>query len=207
MLENKKAFSIIEIIIGIFIFSLWITSIYMLISSTLNMDIYNRDQIIAWNLAREGIELVRNIRDSNYNTYHKWDQLNPRADYNDPNNFFKTGSYYKIENNFSDTANFPIKVEDISVWFWEGSDKINTSMQIYNICLDTKNRYTYDCLSPWNLKTPFYRYIKFDELRYNDWWTTKIVDDAFKVTSKVIWTTKWYHEFEINTIIADWKRL
>jgi hypothetical protein len=25
--------------------------------------------------------------------------------------------------------------------------------------------------------------------------------------SKVIWYIRWYHEFEVNSIIADWKRL
>ena len=207
MKKYKGAFSIIEVIVGVFIFSLWISAIYMLISSTLNMDMYNKNSIIAWNLSREGIELIRNIRDSNYNSYHKWNQLWPHLDYNDSSNFFSLGSYYKVENDFSATAVFPIKIEDISLWFDEGEDKILSDMQPYRLCIDTKNRYTHDCSTPANTKTNFYRYIEIEELKYKDWWVSVIVDKSFKLKSKVIWIDRLYHEFELNTIITDWKRL
>ena len=207
MRKFKRAFSIIEVIIWVFIFSLWISAIYMLISSTLTMDMYNKNHIVAWNLSREGIELVRNIRDSNYTSFHSWNQLWPHLDYNDSSNYFNAPSYYKIENDFSSSAIFPIKIEDISLWFDEWEDKISTAMQAYRLCLDTKNRYTYDCSTPTNKKTNFYRYIKTDELKYKEWWSTQVINNAFKLTSKVIWLDRWYHEFELNTIITDWKRL
>jgi hypothetical protein len=75
-------------------------------------------------------------------------------------------------------------------------------MLSYKLCLDWNNLYTYDCSSP-NKPTVFYKFIKIEELKDSSW----IINDALKVTSKVIWNMRWYHETEINTILADWKRL
>jgi len=50
-------------------------SIFMVISSSININNLNKNQIIASNLAREEIELIKNIRDSNYETFHKWNWI------------------------------------------------------------------------------------------------------------------------------------
>jgi hypothetical protein len=47
-------------------------------------------------------------------------------------------------------------------------------------------------------ETPFYKYIYIDRTLWND---------QLKITSKVIWKSKWTHEFEVKTILADWKQL
>jgi len=203
---DKMAFSIIEILVWIFIFALWIASVYAIISSTLRLGDYNKNYIIASNLAREQIELVRNLRDSNYNKIQKYNQINPWD--NNYNNVFEYWKKYKIENNYSTTANFPIEVVDISNWFEEWETKLTwTSMNSYRLCIDSKNRYTYDCSYPNSTKTRFYKYINIDKVEYNEWWTIKVIDNAYLVTSKVIWFIKWYHEFEVKYVIADWKRL
>jgi hypothetical protein len=49
----------------------------MLISSSIKANNYTENQIIAANLAREELELVRNIRDSNYKTYNVWNKKKP----------------------------------------------------------------------------------------------------------------------------------
>jgi hypothetical protein len=66
-------------------------------------------------LANEQIELIRNLRDSNYNQIKKFNQINPAsADYDNVSEYFKDGEKYIIENDYSDTAIFPIKVTDIT---------------------------------------------------------------------------------------------
>jgi len=50
-------------------------SIFMVLSSSMNIDTLNKNQIIAANLAREEIEIIRNIRDNNYATYHKYNWI------------------------------------------------------------------------------------------------------------------------------------
>ena len=41
-------------------------------------------------------------------------------------------------------------------------------MQGYNLCLDDKNRYTYDCGNPNNEKTKFYKFISIEKVKYNE---------------------------------------
>ena len=95
---NKKAMSIIEVMIAIFIFTLWLASVFMIISSAGNINNYNKDFIIASNLAREQVELIRNIRDTNYKKFQKWNMLRPES-WNYTNVFSgSTSGFYKIEN-------------------------------------------------------------------------------------------------------------
>lgn len=200
-----SAFSIIEIMVWIFIFSLWIASVFAIISSTIQITDYNKNYIIATNLASEQIELIRNIRDSNYKKIQKYNQINPWS--SDYNNLFEIGKKYKIENNYSITANFPIAVTDITTWFEEWQTKLKgSSMNSYNLCLDSLNRYTYNCETG-SQRTKFYKYIDIEKVKYMENWTEKQIDNAFIVNSKVIWYSKWYHEFEVKSIIADFKRL
>ena len=59
-------------------------------------------------------------------------------------------------------------------------------MQSYKLCLDEQNRYVYDCID--NKKTPFFRYLRVDRVSYvDDDGTQKIIDNALKFSSKVIW--------------------
>ncbi|MDP2090089.1 MAG: prepilin-type N-terminal cleavage/methylation domain-containing protein [Candidatus Gracilibacteria bacterium] len=203
---TKKGFSIIEILVGIFIFSMGIAGVYAIISSTLRINDLNKNYIIAVNLANEQIELVRNIRDSNYKKIQKYNMINPSS--NNYTNVFEYGKKYKIENNYSDTADFPIQVIDITDGFEQGVDKLNgVSMQKYIICIDSLNRYTHDCNNPNNKKTKFYKYISFEKVTHKEGTNQIDITDAYLVTSKVIWYIRGYHEFEIKSIVADWKRL
>jgi len=49
----------------------------MIIFSAGNINTYNKNFIIASNLAREQVELIRNIRDTNYKKFQKWNMLKP----------------------------------------------------------------------------------------------------------------------------------
>ncbi len=201
--KNTFWFSIIEILVGMLIFSLWLVAVLVLIVSSLNLNDYNKNYIIASNLAREQIELVKNIRDSNYSTIHNWNQVNPSND--DYANVFSTWVYYTVENDYSPFSSFPIRVEKI-VDFWEGKSLLNAKMKLYKLCLDEKNRYTYVCNIS-TQETEFYRYLFIDSLKYSSGGLTYTVPDAFVLKSKVIWYMRGYHETEIKTILTDWKRL
>ena len=193
--HNSQGFSIIEVLIGVFIFSLGLVSIYAVIDSTLKLTGYNKNYIIATNLAREQLELIRNIRDVNYEKTQRYNQVDPSQLYN-LSSLFLAGKYYTIENNYSVTAQFPIEVSDISTWFEEWEDKLS-QMQNYRLCIDSDSRYV--LCSGGGDETPFYRYIYIEDIAG--------LTDAIKITSKVIWYQSWYHEFEVKTILADWRRL
>lgn len=200
--SNISGFSIIEVMISIFIFSMWMASIFMVISSSININNLNKNQIIASNLAREEIELIKNIRDSNYETFHKWNWI-PNNDWinkYDSDKFLDIWKYYILENDFS-SIEFPFKLKVINN-FWEWESELKGKMLDYNLHLDSDNHYTYESI--WNRKTIFYRYLFLEELKDSTW---TIIPNTIKVKSKVIWYSKWYHEFEIKTILADFNRL
>jgi hypothetical protein len=71
----------------------------------------------------------------------------------------------------------------------------------YKLYLDEKQRYTFEAID--NKNTYFYKYITTQKVED----INGVIENALKVTSKVIWYQRGYHEFELNTIIADWKRL
>lgn len=194
--SNKKGFSIIEILIGMFIFTLWIISIYAIISSSVRVNEYNKNYIIATNLAREQLELLRNNRDYNYSKLQKFDQINPPLigqtnPWDNYSNVLMNGKYYKVENDIENTANFPINIIELT-----SSEFAND--ENYRLCIDSNNMYVYCPVWTTLEKTPFYKYV------YVDWtlWNSKL-----KITSKIIWKSRGIHEFEVKTILADWKQL
>ena len=189
MQKNKQWFSIVEILVWIMIFSLWLVSVYMLIASSMKMNEYSKNSIIASNLAREGIEIVRNIRDNNYATLHNWNKF----PWDDVDARFQTGIYYKVENNTE-------LLKEI-IDFREGRNHLADKMKDYQLYLTPENSYTYDQIS--NRPTHFYRYLVFDDVKSN---TGMVLQDALKLKSKVIWYKNGYHEIELDTILADFQR-
>ena len=185
--SNKSWFSIIEILVGMFIFSLWIISVFSLLSSSVRINEYNKNYIIAANLAREQLELLRFNRDYNYEVLQKFDQINPHGwDYT---KVLSWSTYYTVQNNVS-WSTFPVDISEIS-----STDFVDDKN--YQLCLEN-DMYVYCLLWTGVQETPFYKYIYVDRTLWNN---------KLKITSKVIWKSKWTHEFEVKTILADWKQL
>ena len=115
---------------------------------------------------------------------------------------FSTGGYYTLENDFSNPSGH-VDISEI-IPFVEGESQIS-NMQAYRLCFDPEKNYRYcgnSVPSNWT-ELPFYRYLLVEELEENG----VVIPNAFLVTSKVIWTIKGYHEFEITTILTDWRRI
>ena len=206
--SHKKALSIIEIMVGIFIFTLWISAIYMIISSTSRINTYNKNQIIASNLAREQIELIRNIRDTNYAKLQKWNMLKPYGTAYNTTFSWSTTKFYKLESDYNSTVwEIKASTENAISDFKTKLKTQNTQTQKYRLCLDwTKYIYcSYPLIAPIK-ETPFYRYIEILDLEDKLTWGA-VVKDALKVRSRVFWNQKWIHSTEIPTILTDWKRL
>ncbi|MCT4617376.1 MAG: prepilin-type N-terminal cleavage/methylation domain-containing protein [Candidatus Gracilibacteria bacterium] len=202
---NNAGFSIIEILVGIFIFTLGLLSVYLMLHSSVRMNDYSRHEIIAANLARESLDLVKNIRDTNFSEQTAWNLINPNNYLGDK---FELETYYKIENNFDDSV-FAVKTSKID-YFAEGKNEVNSKMKDYRLYLDDKDRYIYENNSINNKPTEFYKYIKIEKADYTDENGDLVEIDeneALRVISKVIWTTNGYHEVELRTIITNWKKL
>ena len=63
--NKKKAFTLVELLISISILSIAILASYTAVSNNLRSANFSQDQMVAYYLADEAIEYVRNIRDQN----------------------------------------------------------------------------------------------------------------------------------------------
>lgn len=71
--KSRRGFSIGEVILSAFVLAVGIVAVIGLLSSSIKHSIDSRDEIIASQLAQEGVELVRNIRDNNYANSQTYD--------------------------------------------------------------------------------------------------------------------------------------
>jgi len=65
-IRQQKAFTMIEIIVVIFIVSIGILGVMALVVQNVKSQSYNKDNLIASQLAQEGIEMIRMVRDTNW---------------------------------------------------------------------------------------------------------------------------------------------
>lgn len=65
LIKNKKGFSFLEVMVTIAVLSVGILAVLTLMTSSMRNSMNSRNSIIASELAQEGIELARNIRDNN----------------------------------------------------------------------------------------------------------------------------------------------
>jgi len=63
---KKRAFSLVEIVIVLGIMTLGLLGVASLILQNMQVEILNKDYLVASMLAQEGLEIVRNIRDDNW---------------------------------------------------------------------------------------------------------------------------------------------
>ncbi|MFA6974147.1 MAG: hypothetical protein WC238_05445 [Parcubacteria group bacterium] len=63
--EKLRGFSMLESMLAVFVLSIGIVGVMSLLVSSMKHSMDSRDTIIATELAQEGLELVRNVRDNN----------------------------------------------------------------------------------------------------------------------------------------------
>lgn len=201
-LKNKKWFSIIEVLVWIIIFLFWITGIYTMIHSTINLNEYNKNYIIWVNLAREQLELFRNIRDANFKIPRNYLAYSSNSSGLQK---FEKDWIYKISNDFSDSASEKIKVkkdeksskDDLVLWKYDLG-----KLKDFQICLDkTENLYDYCGKIPTDnerKELKIFKFIIVEEI-------SDYKEEAVKVKSKVVWYNKKFSEFEIEQIFTNYK--
>jgi hypothetical protein len=98
----SKSFTLIETIVAIFLLTVSIFGISGLISQLITSSTLSSQKLIAAYLAQEGIEIVRNIRDTNLLKGQSWDNGlangSYQADYNDQSLSSYNDSFLNIEN-------------------------------------------------------------------------------------------------------------
>lgn len=64
-LSGEKGFTLVEIMLVLVVASIAFLAIYALFANTIKYDLETRYELIASNLAQEGVEIMRNMRDEN----------------------------------------------------------------------------------------------------------------------------------------------
>ena len=157
-LSNQKAFSLLEVIIAVFVVTIGIIGAVNLANNSISAVALSKSQLIATNLAQEGLEIVRNMRDSNWLKDIDWntgldscsngcrvqyDNLgllllsdNPILKIN-PNDFYQydsgTDSHFHRKISINNISDDQLKIVSEVVWNEHGrSHTVSAETRLYN---------------------------------------------------------------------------
>jgi hypothetical protein len=166
-MKKSKAQGILEVMIAIYISVVGILSIMNLVFSTIKVQRFNHNMLIATNLAREGVEIVRNIRDSNWVEGGKWDIGLKPGDLDTGVRSFVIDNWY-----VKDQSGYSLKYIGEP---WEDCQEVDSPCRLKLVKLtgpdESRKIYTessYFTSGYTSSDTNFYRIIYIDEICYND---------------------------------------
>lgn len=179
----KKAFSLIEVIVGITVLTLVIVAIGVLAITSLRANQGNIYRLTAYYLAQEGVEGFRNMRDSNWLQNHAW---NGGANFGGMSGWgvdFDQEGYYWIEyrTDAQETDPAPWKISYLGGFSEDSAVLANVRAQT---------------------AIPETVYGRYVEVRYNDAHPT----DWVEVTAVVFWQDHGREqEVKVSTELTDWR--
>jgi len=220
--KQKKGFSLPEVIIAVTIVSLIIVTATNLLVSSMRANRSNVNQIIAYQLAEEGIEAMRNIRDGYWLNNVEWTgEQGSNLDRNLFGDEFGSEGYFVVEkkhNTFTtaqcstmgymqnDSLNDPYFVTEYAPWalseiITPGSEETKLYLKDYGDVKEYSTSRTADAFSG------FSRWIYVKPLDYKKYeFDTARTDLKIYVAVTVEWeelSTK--KSITIPTILTDWK--
>lgn len=207
MKKSKIATTIAEAMIVTLVIVLWLTWVYSIYSASIKVTNSVETKIQAIQIAREWIEAITNIRDTNWLLFSSdktncWKTMNYDATciWNSTfTNNIKNAWNYKI---YRDSNNLWILEEDI---LWSAWDDYTTATykNFYSVWLDNNLLYTQSWATS-VLKNNYTRQIKTTYIIPPNW----TIDDWIEVKSIVRWVdsiTTNAHEIELKTILTNYK--
>ena len=197
MKNSKKATSILEAMIVLLIVITWIIWLYNIFNSSQKLSNTTKNRIEAIEIAREWIEVMKNIRDTNWLMFG-WNTRNCFNTYNydskcvqETTNDILTSSWYVIFQN-----------EDHK-WYLEAKNNYNSDFSVLdyrdNFRIFKENWYY---TQTWSTnETIFTREV---QISYS-WADTNFMN----VKSIVQWSDsskEWSHKVELNDLLTNWKK-
>jgi len=205
MIYSKKATSILEAMVVMLVVVTWVTGMYKIYIQSIKLSDSTANKIQAIQIAREWIEAMTNIRDTNWLLFS--------SDYS---NCWNTLNYNNscIWNNSTATDmlwNYIIYKNSDNRW----ELKIAASWNYSDIDYHTENRVWYDnngfytqSGATLELKPVFTREIQIEYIDTDGDSFATSNDEKMKVTSLVQWTDSSStkpHKVELGTILSNWK--
>ncbi|MFA6098832.1 MAG: hypothetical protein WCV50_03590 [Patescibacteria group bacterium] len=130
---NKKGQSLLEVIIAVSVLLISLTATIVLVVTSINAGRDSRNKLIGSSLAREGIEIVRNIRDSNWSdpSHPAWDSGLVSGNDNMAQPVIDGTSNITLD--FSITAPTNLKYSDALDQFLQGSSASGSRTEFFRI--------------------------------------------------------------------------
>ena len=98
--KNKRGFTLLEVLVAVSVLVIGSVAAFSTISATIRSVTFAKDKLIASFLAQEGIEIVKNIRNTNWIRGNPWNQgLSSgswQVDYNDTSLSNYTGAFLNL---------------------------------------------------------------------------------------------------------------
>jgi len=184
MKKTKKATSIVEAMIVMLIIVIWVTGLYNIFINSQKLSNTTKNRIEAIEIAREGIEAMKNIRDTNWLMFG-WDKQNCWNTFNYDSNCVWGWTFNKIENNKS------YKIYQNNNFKWKLQETIS-DFKVY------KNDWFYT--QTWTVNpTKFTREIKIENLTS----TWMIVKSIVKWVDN---SKNWAYKIELENLLTNWKK-
>ena len=193
--------------VGIVIFTLGFLGAYLLIQSASNASLRSRDEIIGANIMREQIELLKNMRDTNWIQFRTWDSIELAKPSIESDTSLHSGSFYSITNNYAAGRSLHIEKIDLPSLSMSGlTQEFQKDHSAIRLCTDSLGRYVHDCTGT-NTRTSYGSFLEVEPLvTTNTVTNTPIaVDRAYKVTVFFVSFSTGYRLTSMSTIITDWK--
>lgn len=227
MLQHKKGFTLFEILLMVIIIWVWIMAIVVALNNGLSFIQKTRERTIAINLAREWIEAVYQIRDTNRKR-RWWKKESCRLkidplqddDTNCSNDTRMSNKYYFLTiNTYSWQQYF-----SLSWWYttWlDLSDGIDASDQNFALCQNTWDNSRYRCTSQFSTEWQFFRQIKwiwlFNKDSQTEWWSLlncNTGEDScgnnsakeYRFCSQVQYIWKWRWTVELCWVLTNFQK-
>ncbi len=201
---NKKATSIIEVLIILLIVTMWILWAFNLFSNGQKLSVNMENKIQAINIAREAIEAVTNIRNTNWFLFSSdnsscWNSLNYNQNciwdnHADSTFYISSGSYIV----YSSGSKWFLEKKTVSWDYKDSSYRTNFKVN--------KTASWFFTQSWWiDFKPLFTREL---EISYSWVWANTFSGSQMIVKSKVFWSdssSKKPHKVILSTILTPWR--
>lgn len=191
------------------IFSIGLTGILALLHSTIYNSIQSRHEIQVSNLLREQVELVKNVRNSNIRSFLPFDRMQAEQTvtvdsfsgvFIVENDF--TSNLLKVQNTDGSIISNPVYFKEISTTFPATLEDRFSKTRLY---LDASGRYTHTTTAT---GTSYASYTVITPLTVPG---VGVLDkdgkhQGYVLEAHVIAHDQGYRDFDLRTIITDWKK-
>ena len=208
MKNNNRATSLVEVLVSMVILVLWITWTYNIYFRTMHLSESSKNRLTAIEMAREWIEAVTNIRDTNWLNYwadykNCWNVLNY--------NILCVNDLSSWKDDYDILAwSYILDRNDDKKWILTTKNTWNYTDTNYRtrfeVKLDTNWFYTQ---SGWtNINWPLFTREIVISYEDTNWWLINSNDEKMKIRSLVQWidsSTINVQRVEFETILSNWK--